>query len=87
MTISIQTKRLLNGHHRLFVGDKIVGEAWRWPRRHDGSRPVGFGLSLDGVYWRDSGPNRKGGGTTTKASRLKDVVALAEKTLTELGLQ
>ena len=40
-----------------------VGEIWRYPRRQ------GYGLQLDGVYWRHDGTSSTRGGRSAKAFR------------------
>jgi hypothetical protein len=66
----ITLKRMGNGRHAIFENGEIVGRAWKWPREK------GFGICLNGIYWRGDGlrvPNREGGCTTTTVPRLKDV--------------
>lgn len=76
----ITTHRLLNGQHELRdEAGNVVGRAWRWPHKSKG-----YGLHLDGVYWRGDKFNTRAGCTSTaclslghcrdKASTVLDMV-------------
>lgn len=65
---AVTSHRLTCGHHELRVADgTVVGRAWRWP-----GRARGFGLSLEGIYWRAGNPSINGGITTTSCKTLRD---------------
>ncbi len=77
-TQQVTSCRLPNGQYRLSLDDKVVGRAWRFSTRK-------WGLSLDGIYWRTAGPNRRGGSTSTSAKTLRDCLTLAKETIDAIG--
>lgn len=77
--ITITTK-LKSGTHALFVGDHRIGYA---------AKLIGsnrFGLHLDGIYWVNGEPTRRGGHPSIHCQRLKDAVAKAQSALVSLGM-
>ena len=45
----------------------------------------GFGVELQGVFWRFGIPNRTGGSTNVDVPRLKDIPAFVEEALRTLS--
>jgi hypothetical protein len=78
--MSVTSKRLPNGYHAIFHGDKRVGEVWRYPKPHQGRA---FGMRLDGYCWLhgEARPHGRGGFSTVAVPLLRDALSLAERTL------
>jgi hypothetical protein len=77
-TNMITTKRKPNGDYWLFKDSVKVGYVFK-------CRGRGFGLSLDGIYWRGEAPSRKGGCTSKRFLRLRDARAAAEIVLERIA--
>lgn len=77
----ITIKRALNRDYLILADGVQVGRAWRWRRRVDGTRAVGFGVQLDGVYWHNDQPHRAGN-SAIGVRFLRDTTAIAETALT-----
>jgi hypothetical protein len=58
-----------------------IGEVFRMHKN------LGFGIKLIGYYWQGEKLNKKGGATTKRIKRLKDVCAYVESALKELESQ
>ena len=83
MTTAVATtsRRLPNGWHELHRGATVVGQAWRWQPRADGTRAKGWGLRLNGYFWRRGEANTISGSTTVCVSSLGGARTLADKVL------
>ncbi len=75
------SKRMINGHHKLTRNGVVIGQAWRWPKRHDGSRPVGFGLLINGFYWYKGEANKLRGNSTSSTQTLREAIAIADSVM------
>ena len=51
------------------------------------TKESGFGVELQGVFWRFGSPNKTGGSTNVDVPRLKDVPAFVEEALRTLGTE
>lgn len=87
MSTETTTKRLPNGQHQLIRHGKVVGRVWRWPVGSGrlGKRRSGYGVHLEGWYWRKSGPNQRGGITATSAQTIRAACELADGVLGQQG--
>lgn len=81
MAVATTSHRLPNGWYELRRGGAVVGQAWRWQPRADGTRAKGWGLRLDGFFWRRGEPNTISGATTACVSSLSGARSLADKVL------
>ena len=70
-----------NGEHLLTRDGKKVGLAWRWPVDSRGKRKGGFGLSIDGWYWRKDAPSQRCGFSSTGVKTLREARELVDKVL------
>lgn len=71
----IKSRRLPCGQHKLYKDGRVVGRAWKW------GAATGFGLRIDGVYWRGGMPNTESGITTTTCRTLTECKRLTAATL------
>lgn len=60
----ITISRGANMDYVLKADGVVVGRAWRWRKRANGTRATGFGVAIDGVCWRENNPSRSGSSTT-----------------------
>ncbi len=84
---STTSKVLPNGEHHLIRDGVIVGQSWRWPVGSNGKRKVGFGVVLNGWYWRNDEPSQHGGSSATGVRTLREARELADKVLGNEGGQ
>lgn len=66
------------GGRRIFWDNKPVGEAFKFTHGR------GYGLRLDGVYWRRGAISLRGGGSTIALPLMRDAIAKAEQALNQL---
>ena len=86
--MSLTTSKVLpNGEHHLMRDGVIVGQSWRWPVGSNGKRKVGFGVVLNGWYWRDGEASQRLGSSATSAKTLREARELADKVLGATGDQ
>lgn len=83
----ITSKLLLNGQHQLMCDGETVGRAWRYSKGSNGKRPGGFGVAIDGFYWRAGQANVRGGSSGTSTKTLKQALLLVAEVLSDPALK
>lgn len=82
--MQVTISRGVNMDYLVKADGVVVGRAWRWRKRADGTRATGFGVAIDGVYWRANNPSRSGS-PTTGVRLLRDASDVARTALDFLG--
>jgi hypothetical protein len=81
MPSTVLSKRQPNGQHLLLCNGKAVGRAFRFAQRASGKRLSGFGVRVDGYYWRNGEATMRGGAPGTRTKTLTEARALAARVL------
>ena len=78
--MQITISRGVNNDYLVKADGAVVGRAWRWRKRANGTRATGFGVAIDGVCWRENNPSRSGS-SATGVRLLRDVNDVARAAL------